>query len=395
MTSAEIVAAAMAHTGLSEMASRHFEPVLAAWVADLDHPRLSARGRAFLTRLVTRNLERRLTLVDHLAKHPEIAAAPLPPIIVIAGFPRTGTTLLHKLMTCRRPMRALLRWELVEPLPPPEAATHASDPRIARAQAAIEPLRGTMLERMHWVDATDPEECPWGFYDCAGLLGRGCLNVMPTWARAVYDGPAQPTLHEHRRLVQLLLSRNPLAKNGALVLKSPMTTPSLPAYARLFPEARFVLVHRDPYRAFVSACTMLEVIGRPLLVDGYDAASDSSAGSRFAFELFRRCADTMIAFSRDNPGRVTHLHYPDLMADPVSATRRVLADLGHAAPAELPAAIAACVAKQRGGHRRAPPSAYRDFGFDASRIWQEPAIAAYVEKLAVQREPTRIVEPTT
>jgi hypothetical protein len=59
------------------------------------------------------------------------------------GFPRSGTTFLHNLMALHPEARALLRWELVHPVPPPEALTHATDPRIERTQRALTVLRGT------------------------------------------------------------------------------------------------------------------------------------------------------------------------------------------------------------------------------------------------------------
>ena len=70
----------------------------------------------------------------------------------------------------------------MEPLPPPSLETYKTDPRIEKVQASIEPLRGSLLERMHWVNADEPDENAWGFIDCTGLLGRGIGPIMPTWA---------------------------------------------------------------------------------------------------------------------------------------------------------------------------------------------------------------------
>ena len=44
--------------------------------------------------------------------------------------------------------------------------------------------------------------------------------------------------------------------------------PWLDAFARVFPEASFVLAHRDPYRALLSASTMLEHINQPFAEGG-------------------------------------------------------------------------------------------------------------------------------
>jgi len=66
--------------------------------------------------LAVRDVARRLRVLDTLRARPEIADVPLPPIVYITGLERSGTTLLHNLMALRADARALLRWELMEPV---------------------------------------------------------------------------------------------------------------------------------------------------------------------------------------------------------------------------------------------------------------------------------------
>src|SRR4029453_14815904 len=131
---ADLMDEAAARTGLDDFGSLHLVGPLERWAADLDGPLLSEGGRAFLERLAVRNLCTRLEVSKALADHPEILDVPLPQIVLIAGFARSGTTLLHNVMSCHAGTRALLRWELMRPLPPPEAATWATDPRMPRVQ---------------------------------------------------------------------------------------------------------------------------------------------------------------------------------------------------------------------------------------------------------------------
>jgi len=48
-------------------------------------------------------------------------------------------------------------------------------------QGSIDKLRGSLLERMHWVNADEPEECVWGFIDSVGMLGQAApgYEIMP------------------------------------------------------------------------------------------------------------------------------------------------------------------------------------------------------------------------
>jgi len=176
-----ILDAAVATTGLYDFGDEWFMGPLEAWAADLEQPNLNEFGRKFLRSLVVRDLARRLRVLETLRANPEIASVPIPRIVYITGLERSGTTLLHNLLAVHRRARPLLRWELMEPVPPPDVRTYATDPRIDAVQASVDKLRGSMLERMHWVNANDPEECVWGFIDAASMLGQAAGMCMPQW----------------------------------------------------------------------------------------------------------------------------------------------------------------------------------------------------------------------
>ena len=50
--------------------------------------------------------------------------------MIIAGLPRTGSTLLFNLLAQDPDSRALRNWEMFKPLPPPTRQTVTTDPRI-------------------------------------------------------------------------------------------------------------------------------------------------------------------------------------------------------------------------------------------------------------------------
>jgi hypothetical protein len=390
---ARLMDEAAGRTGLDDFGSLHVLEPLERWAADLDGPLLSEGGRAFLERLAVRNLCTRLEVTKALADHPEVLEVPLPQIVLIAGFARSGTTLLHNVMSCHPGTRALLRWELMRPLPPPEAATWATDPRIARVQASIEPLRGGALERMHWVNADEPEECPWGFYDCTGLLGRGCVGVMPQWRDYLVHRTMRSTFDEYRRLIQLLLWKNPPPAATVLVLKSPTTTSNLHAFAEAFPKAKYVFTHRDPYRVVVSSAAVMDAICNPLCVEGARPLAEDGRHDRQTLPLLDAAATAMERFTAAHAERIAHVHYRDLLADPVAATDAAFEALALPLPAGAPERIEAFLHRQRHGHRVAPPSSYDDYGYTFDDVWAEPALASYCSTFDVQPEPKRLVEP--
>ncbi len=135
---------------------------MAAWVDDLHGDHLNDAGRSFFTSLDVRDLSRRLEVIDTLRRHPEIDDVVIPPIVYLTGTIRSGTTLFHNAISLHAKAKALLRRELMEPVPPPERATARTDARIARVQSSIDERRATPLEGMHRVNADKPEECQWG-----------------------------------------------------------------------------------------------------------------------------------------------------------------------------------------------------------------------------------------
>jgi hypothetical protein len=205
---------------------------LRAWATDLQQPNLTEFGRRFLRSLAVRDLARRLRVLHTLREHPEIAEVPIPRIVYITGLERSGTTLLHNLLALHPQARALLRWELMEPVPPPTAQTHATDPRIGAVQASLDKLRGSPLERMHWVNADEPEECAWGFIDSVSMLGQAPAMCMPAWRRFLAEEDLTPAYEHYRRVVQLLLWKHPVGPDGFLVLKAPQISRHVAAFVQ-------------------------------------------------------------------------------------------------------------------------------------------------------------------
>ncbi len=380
--------AAAAASRLSDFGDAWFRGPLDAWSRDLQQPNLTPFGRGFLRSLAVRDLVRRLHVLEVLRRHPEIEQTPLPPIVYITGPERSGTTLLHNLLARHPRARTLLRWELMEPCPPPTAATHAGDPRIAAVQASIDKLRGSLLERMHWVNADEPEECVWGFIDAVGMLGQAAGLCMPQWSAALRDTDPTPAYRNYRRVVQLLLWRNPVAPGGFLVLKAPQIALHVAAFAAVFPEARFVVTDRDPYRCTVSLAAMGHSIIAPFCID--NPLTDDGRRQRLVESHLALKLAALDAFTQAEPRRVAHVAYPDLMADPVATTQHVFATLGIAADSALPSLIDAFLQAQRSGARAAPPDELPTMGYDHERVLAAPAIGNYCRRYTIVAERARL-----
>ena len=380
----DLLEAAEARTGLSEWGDDWFRQPLAAWVEDLGSDHLNGVGRSFFTSLAIRDLCRRLEVIDTLNRHPEIDDVVIPPIVYVTGTVRSGTTLFHNVMSLHAGAKALLRWELMEPVPPPERATALTDPRIARVQASIDKRRGTPLEAMHWVNADEPEECQWGFIDFVSLLAGAAGGCMLRWGEMSTRADYTRVFENYRRLIKLLLWKNPPPDDGFLVLKAPQVASHLEAFSTVFPEARFLVTVRDPYRVFTSGRSMVSGIVDAFITDDFEPPDP------FPIENLERVLQCLLDFDAASPELVTTIDYPALVADPAAVAAAAYAELGLPVDDEFTSKVEKFLDAQRGGARARPPSALPDPGLSHDQVLRRPSVAAFCDRFGVEPERTRL-----
>ena len=135
-----IVAEANAKAGRSRFDDESFREPLARLLDSLDREAgLSAVGRATQHARIVESLVMRHVLEQHEARHPEIRAEAIAAPLVIVGLARTGTTMLHRLLSADPGplLRALVGGALPRAVPGLRRRC-APDPRIAEARAQVQ-----------------------------------------------------------------------------------------------------------------------------------------------------------------------------------------------------------------------------------------------------------------
>ena len=252
----EAMAAAQESTGLSDWGTDDswragLGEVIAAAHAD---PRPAVRES--VTAEVARLLALRLRLAADEADCPAITAAPVRRPLIIVGFPRTGTTYLHELLSLDPAARAPLAWESRTPWPAPDAATFGSDPRIAAAQARFDAMLATRPEfqAMHAVGAQLPAECQeimMLHFASANFWHRFGLSSYAAWFATARRSGKYRT---HKRVLQELQWKGP---RGRWTLKSPEHMFDLAELLETYPDACLVQTHRDPATAMASLARLI------------------------------------------------------------------------------------------------------------------------------------------
>ena len=153
----------------------------ASYREGLERLRGAATHEAQLSELGTAAIEAQIVTEPHepAARHRLGGRAPRGleqrterPIIVL-GLPRTGTTLLSELLHRDPANRSLMRWEALDSVPPPEAATFTTDPRIDATRASAE-----MMDTLNPGFSAIHYEAPDGPTECVAVLAQDFKSLL-------------------------------------------------------------------------------------------------------------------------------------------------------------------------------------------------------------------------
>jgi hypothetical protein len=147
--------------------------------AELARPPCSATGRLVVQQWVRGLLHVRRACQDYVRRHPEIHDIKIEAPLFIIGPPRTASSFLLRLLSQDPNFRCPKFWEINAPVPPPEEATYATDPRIRLASTPSRPRCCPPSENFVRVPSL-PDECPAALVRCRLTRRvdlRACVDV--------------------------------------------------------------------------------------------------------------------------------------------------------------------------------------------------------------------------
>jgi hypothetical protein len=255
--------------------------------------------------------------------HPEIAEQEIVAPLFGLGLPRTGSTALSFLLAQDPARRSLRVWEASDPCPPPETATEHTDPRIAVAQAGIDFTNEMFpgFAGMIPTAAEGPQEClvPMGF-DFRSVIFEG-MALVPGYAAWLRDCDMQPAYRYHRRVLQLLQWRCPPDRWW---LKTPAHMLSIDALDAVYPDARFVMTHRDVNKVLPSVSALYSTF-----ICVLSHRCDLLAIGAHTTATWRTALERLIDFrDRGNEGRFVDLSFEAVQRDPIGQVTDLYAQLG-------------------------------------------------------------------
>ncbi len=376
----DIVARAVRAAGSDDFGGESFREPLERYVESVEREgRLSTFGRLAVRGMLARQLTTRIELREWTKANPEAAREEIRRPWVILGLPRTGTSILSILLGLDPMARPIRQWEARTPVPPATLASASLDPRIAEAEKQFEALHrlNPPFKAMHPTGAMLAEECvPFLMLDLR-TLGLETQALVPAYGRWLAGCDMRPAYHQHKRALQALQIGQP---TESWVLKTPNHLWCLETLLEFYPDARLIWTHRDPGPVTASVSSL----NATLQATFTDRVDPRAVGAEWLAKL-KLAIDRGMAFDdRAKPGWCVHVHYDELMRDPLAAMRRIYAHFGEAPSRLHERRIEAWLREKpqtaEGRHVYDPA----DFGFSypgLAEIWR-----GYRERYAVRSE---------
>ena len=301
-----------------------FEVYLKALAEEAD---LTLMGRLMARSDIILWLSQRLNVVDILKRHPEILEQDITAPMVIVGLPRSGTSILFELLWQDEDVGVPLMWEALQPCPPPETASYATDPRIEQADKLFTQWSRVAPEfsSMHEMRGDIPSEC--GLLMAGTFISDHNASMHQTPSYSVWCAQADflPVYEYHKQMLQILQWKNPRKR---WLLKAPEHQVHLDTLLQVYPDARIVQTHRDPIKCMASTTSLMGTL--------YYMRSDQP----FNAQMFEN-----IIMGEATAGRLEHViaqresgivpaaniadsRYQDLMDDPMGCIERIYSHFG-------------------------------------------------------------------
>ena len=378
-----LLAAARTQTGLEDFGSETFREGLAVFCESASgEAQLNGVGGMAAPGMVLGCLVNRLKVTDWVKRHPQVLHEKIEAPLVVVGMFRAGTTFLTYLMEKDPRHRPLLRWEAGDSVPPPTPATLADDPRIGASRMAMAML-DQINPRVRMVQSEEPD----GPTECIAVLNQDfkslvweALANVPSYGKWMHTTDHRSAYAWHRQVLQVLQSGG---VRGRWSLKSPHHALHLDALTATYPDARLVLMHRDPTVLCASVCSLITT-----LTGTFSDADHTRYIAEHWTDMLARSVAAVEAFRAASPGtQIVDVHYADLVRDPIATVRRVYGAFGEELDGAALQAMTQHVQSSRKGRFGQHSYDLAQFGLDAGAIAER--FRGYVERYDIPLESAR------
>jgi len=292
-----------------------------------EEAQLTLMGRLMARNDIILFLSTRLKVVDLLKRHPEILDEEITAPMVIFGLPRSGTSILFELLSQDPEVGVPLMWEALQPCPPPQAATYASDPRIEQADKLFTQWSRVVPEfaTMHEMRGDIPAECDLLMAGTFISAHIAALHQIPSYSAWCAQADFLPVYEYHKKILQILQWKNPRKR---WLLKNPEHQVHLETLLAVYPDARIVQTHRDPLKCMASTTSLMGSLyymrsDQPFNAEMFEHIIMGEATAARLERVMEQREQGVVP-----QGSIADSRYQDLMEDPVACIEKTYAHFG-------------------------------------------------------------------
>ena len=375
----QFIADAIAQTGLDDFGGHSYREGLDVYCESVKgDAHLNELGAAVVPGAIVSALANRLRVIAWAKHHPEVADEQIEAPWIVIGIFRAGTTFLSYLLEKDEGSRPLLRWEANDSTPP-STGDHRNDPRV-EAQRARSDALDQINPRIKVVQSEEPD----GPTECISVLNQDFKSL--TW-EALANVPAygewlrttdHQSAYEYHRLVLRVLQSGGV--RGRWSLKSPHHAMRLDALHAVYPDARLVVMHRDPVVLCASVCSLITT-----LTGTFSDADHVPYIARHWTRMLEDSIDGLDTFRAAHPHvPILDVQYAELALNPVETMSRVYAAFDDELEGQALEAMTAHVDSHPKGRFGRHGYDLTEFGLDAAELAER--FSGYVERYGIPLE---------
>ncbi|MDT5327740.1 MAG: hypothetical protein QOF25_4892 [Mycobacterium sp.] len=335
--------------------------LLESYRRDADLTELGSKMQRFFVRNA---LVARLVSEAAFKQYPQHVDVPIERPIFVTGLPRTGTTVIHRLLTADPRHQGLQLWLAEFPQPRPPRETWSENPVFAQLDAQFTKAHDENPDYtgLHYMTADEVEECWQLLRQSLHSVSYETLAHLPTYSQWLAKQDWTKSYRRHRKNLQLI-GLNDAEKRW--VLKNPSHLFALDALFATYPDALVVQCHRPAETIMASMCSLAQHT-----TEGW---SNSFVGAQIGEDALETWSRGLQRFNgvraEHDPAQFYDLDYFEFVKDPIASVEGVYRQFGIDFPDEARSAMERSHAESKQGPR-APKHTYSlaDYGLTPEAV---------------------------
>lgn len=251
-------------TGLNDFGPADYEDAMRLVLSDIDkYATYNEAGVQTIFAQIVNNLAGRLVAQKSFTDHPELLDTPIEKPVFIIGTPRSGTTVLHRLITSESSIQTLPYWLGNLPVPRPPRDQWEDNPWYqmvdqeyvqkfykARPEAAtLHPIKADKADECRWV----VDQSFWNTYFLSAV-------TAPNYTKWGMETDKLPVYEYYRKVLAIVSNGD----TRPWMLKDPAHMFCIDAIMSVFPDARILQTHREPVTGIASTSNLVWAMRRDL-----------------------------------------------------------------------------------------------------------------------------------